>query len=117
MHRLRSLRTRLPGVRDFRAGRPTREVEAVYGTERKLRKGRQIHTGRIRQAPKQIVLGSFGLLKRPSIRKKSLLRHDDVSRTSGLPESRYDWRIDTFRNPFLMCYGRTRFVVKIRDNR
>ena len=76
MHRLRSLRTGLPGVRNFRAGRPTREVEAVYGTERKLREGWQIHTRRIRQARRQVVLGLF--LKRLSIDEESPPWHDEV---------------------------------------
>jgi hypothetical protein len=49
-HRLRSLGTGLPGVRNFCPGRPAGEVEAVCGTERKLREGRQIHTRKIRQA-------------------------------------------------------------------
>src|SRR5260370_4903464 len=89
MHRLRSLRTGLPGVSDFCAGRSAREVEAVYGTERKLREGRQIHTRRIRQAPRQVVLGLFGLLKRISISTKSPAGHDHVWRAGWAPESRF----------------------------
>src|SRR6266568_8853568 len=89
MHRLRSLRTGLPGVRNFCAGRPAREVEAVYGTERKLRQGRQIHPRGIRQ--KQIVLGLFGILKRVSIDEESLPRHDEVYRVSRAPAVKHDY--------------------------
>ena len=51
MHRLWRLRSGLPGVRDLRAGRSAGKVEAVHGTERKLREGRQVHARRVRQAP------------------------------------------------------------------
>src|SRR6516165_1187114 len=57
MHRLRSLCPGLSGVGNFRARRPAREVEAVYGTERELRESRQIHARRVRQTPEQIAFG------------------------------------------------------------
>src|SRR5215469_14308069 len=62
MHRLWSLCPGLSGVRNFRARRPAREMEAVYGTERELRECRQIHARRVRQAPEQIIFWVFGQL-------------------------------------------------------
>src|SRR5271170_2153211 len=50
MHRLWGLRAGLPGLRDFRAGRPSRKVEALHGTKRELRPGRQVHARRVCQA-------------------------------------------------------------------
>jgi NAD-dependent dihydropyrimidine dehydrogenase PreA subunit len=40
---------------DFRAGRPTRKVEALHGTKRELHPGRQVHTRRVRQAQRSEV--------------------------------------------------------------
>src|SRR5580692_9762386 len=57
MHRLWRLRPGLSRVGDFCAGRPSREVEAIYGTQRELREGRQVHARRVRQAPNQVALG------------------------------------------------------------
>ena len=51
----------VPGVRDFRAGRPA-GVEAVEGGE-----GRQVHARGVRQAPKQVVVGFIWPSHAPSI--------------------------------------------------
>jgi hypothetical protein len=58
----------LPGIRDFCAGRPSREVEAIYRTQRELREGRQVHARRVREAPSQVVLGLLCRLARLSNR-------------------------------------------------
>src|SRR5258708_8939865 len=87
MHRLRRLRTGLSGVRDFCAGRPAREVEAIYGTERKLREGWQIHARRIRQAPRQVVLSMFLFTPKDLRRDLDDLKKGDFdSRMKGIAE-------------------------------
>ena len=55
VHRLWGLRAGLPGLRDFRAGRPARKVEALHGTKRELRPGRQVHTRGVREAQRSEV--------------------------------------------------------------
>jgi NAD-dependent dihydropyrimidine dehydrogenase PreA subunit len=40
----------LPGRGDFRAGRPTRKMEALHGNKRELRPGRHFHARRVCQA-------------------------------------------------------------------
>jgi hypothetical protein len=55
VHRLWGLRAGLTGLRDFCAGRPARKVEALHGTKRELRPGRQVHTRRVRQAQRNEV--------------------------------------------------------------
>jgi hypothetical protein len=84
---LRSLRTGLPGVRDFPLDDLPEKVEAVYGTERKLREGRQIHARKVRQAATQVVLGVFSLLKRLSNGKKPWCAMTKSSEPVALPES------------------------------
>src|SRR5512133_454900 len=51
LHRLRRLRAGLPCLGDLRPRRPTREVEALRGTQRKLRRRRQVQERGVRQTP------------------------------------------------------------------
>src|SRR6266480_7133049 len=82
MHRLWRLCPSLPGIRDFCAGRPPREMEAIYGTQRELREGRQVHVRRVRQAPSQVVLG---LLRRFTRLSNRLEVCGAVSRSAVIP--------------------------------
>src|SRR5437762_10850762 len=54
MYRLRRLRARLSCLCDFCVGRFAREVEALRGTECKLRPRRQIYARRVRQTSRNV---------------------------------------------------------------
>src|ERR1700726_4935388 len=93
MHRLWRMCTGLPGVSDFCAGRSSREVEAIYGTQRELREGWQVHARRIRQTPSQVAAAAgLGITLLPTSVIKSGRWRDTVRLHEPPPDHA---RVDT----------------------
>src|SRR5437899_12778349 len=124
MHRLWRMCPSLPGVSDFCAGRSSREVEAIYGTQRELREGQQVHARRIRQTPSQVIARltlTEDLVPAVLVEPEGLDWGNDVEALSG--DSSVPTEIEELEDPLLELFrtgallAKEQFLVDWRKQR